>query len=308
MSPRLRRAARTSFTVVIAAVVALSASITTAQQVQPAKSWRFEVASIKPSGPKLAGESYSSSTGGPGGRFQLMNTPLKQWVKMGLSVSDYALNAPSWLDTARFDLAAKLPADLPTNRSTTAETIKTFLIEHFGLDWLDPSRDNGSAGAPPYGSPTAEMMKALLIERFGLKWHEESQVVSGYVLVPDKKVLIKPASLLERLQPPGAGWGPSSVAGTNMPISRLAELLGDALGKPVINATHLSGGYDINLSWRPPDDSEVARQKQVGILVDNLPGSAFSAVREQLGLRLQNARVPLKIIVLDNINHQPTAN
>jgi uncharacterized protein (TIGR03435 family) len=202
------------------------------------------------------------------------NTPLKEWVKMGLSVRDYALVAPSWLDTSRFDLNAKLPADKPVVQN-----------------------------------PGAEMMKALLIERFGLKWHEEIRTVSGYELVTDKKVLVKPTTPLERLQQGhGSSGGGSSIGGTNMSMSEFAGMLGEALGRPVVDATHLSGEYDLKLTWRPDNDAAVAEEKLQGIDVDNLPSSVFTALREQLGLRLQSAKVPLKVIVVDNINRQPTAN
>src|ERR1035437_3473118 len=127
----------------------------------------------------------------------MVNTPLKQWVEMGLSVRDYALKAPSWLDTSRFDLNARLPAGEPVNQKATANQ-----------------------------DPKAEMMKALLIERFGLKWHEELQSVSGYELVTDKKVLAQPSSLLERLRGHGSGSGPASINGTNMSMSELPEALG----------------------------------------------------------------------------------
>ena len=272
----MRQAALASFAAVIVVLGALSAGISTAQQPQQAKPLQFEVAAIKPSDPKLPAYSRSSG-GGPGGQYRMENTPLKQWVEMGLSVSDYALKAPSWLDTSRFDLVARLPTYKPDDHNATAE-----------------------------------MMKALLIERFGLKWHEELQTVSGFELVPDKKVLLKPATLLERLQGGGAGWGPASVNGTNMTMPAFAETLGKVLGRPVVDATHLSGGFDIKLMWLPDNDAAVAEEKrygkQYGIDVDNLPSSVTTAVREQLGLRLQSAKVPSKVIVVDNINRQPTAN
>ena len=260
-----------------APVSASSSSISIAQKPQQAKSLQFEAATIKPgkppSDPRL-GESRTSN-GGPGGLFQMLNTPLKQWVEMGLSVQDDALKAPSWLDTTRFDLDARVPA--------------------------------GESASP-------EMMKALLIERFGLKWHEQTQVVSGYELVADKKVLLKPASLMERLEGVhGSGYGPALMNGTNMSMSEVAVLLEKILGKPVVDATHLSGGYDINLMWHPVDDpasTEAHRQywKEKGIDVDSLPSTVFAAVQEQLGLRLQSAKVPSKIIVVDQINRQPTEN
>ncbi len=264
----MRQAALASCAMVIAAVGVLSASISTAQQPQQAKSLQFEVATIRPGNPKVVGS--STSAGGSGGLFRLVNMPLKQWVEMALSVRDYALKAPPWLDTSRFDLDAR----------------------------------------PPAGEPASpEMLKALLIERFGLKWHEEPQTVSGYELVTDKKVLAQPSSPLERLRGVhGSSSGPTIIGGTNMPMSELAEALGKVLGKPVVDATHLSGGFDFKLMWRPDGDAAVAEWKRHGIDVDNLPSSVFTAVQEQLGLRLQSAKVPSNVIVVDNINRQPTEN
>ena len=101
----MRQIALARFVAAITAVGALSPSISTAQQPQQAKSLQFEVASIRPGNPRLGVSSWSS-TGPPGGRFLIVNMPLRQWVEMGLSVRDYALKAPSWLDTSKFDLDA----------------------------------------------------------------------------------------------------------------------------------------------------------------------------------------------------------
>ncbi len=234
----------------------------------------FEAATIKPGTPRT-GYAYGTSGGAPGGQFHITNMPLKQWVELGLSIPDYALKAPSWLDTARFDLNARMPI---------------------------------YKGRPP----TPEMMKALLIERFGLKWHEETQVLPGYELVPDKKVLVKPTGLLEQLNSHGMGWGPTLINGKNLTMSELAETTEKVLGKPVVDATHLSGKYDIDLRWRALDNAELEQQrhygKQYGFDVDSLPSTVFSAMQEKLGLRLQSAKVPTKIIVIDSINRQPTEN
>lgn len=266
----MKHATLIGFVAVIATVgEAFSGSILTAQQPQKAISLKFEVASIKPSNPHLEG---NSSTSARAGRFQMVNTPLKQWVQMGLSVRDYAMKAPSWLDASRFDLNAKFP-------------------ESSNIDQR----------------AAAEMMKSLLVERFGMKWHEENGTVSGYELVTDKKVLVQSTSLMDRLRGHASGSGPSLINGKNMPMSELAKMLEDALGKPVVDATHLDGGYDVKLQWRPSDDAAVAEAKRRGADVDNLP-SIFTALKEQLGLRLQSAKVPSKIIVVDYINHQPTEN
>jgi uncharacterized protein (TIGR03435 family) len=268
----MRQATLQGFAAVIVVVGYLAASVPTAQQPQPTKSFRFEVAAIRPSNPRgLGGVGSWSSSEPTGGLFRLVNMPLKQWVEMALSVRDYALKAPSWLDASRFDLDARLPAGKPDNRR---EAI-------------------------------AEMMKALLIERFGLKWHEERRIVSGYELVAGRKVLIKASGPAER---GASGYGRALIDGTDMPMSELAAMLGDVLGRPVADATHLSGGFDIRLRWLPFDAARAADAKQRGMKdVDNLP-SIFTAVREQLGLRLRSAKVPLNIFVVDHIDRQPTEN
>jgi uncharacterized protein (TIGR03435 family) len=261
----MKKAAPVSFAS-LAAIAIWSATISFAQQQA-----RFEAAAIKPGDKSHLGALVQR--GSPGGEFRMTNVPLKQWVEMGLSIQDYALKAPSWLDTTTFDLNAKLPSTPITQNSQ------------------------------------AEMMKALLIERFGLKWHEEQQTVSGYELVTDKKVLLQPATLTERLLGSGGrSSGPTIVAGTNMTMPELAEMLAKALGKPVVDATNISGGYDLKVQWRPDSDAQAAEQKRYGVDVDNLPSSVFAAVQEKLGLRLQPAKVPSKVIVVDHIDNQPTAN
>jgi uncharacterized protein (TIGR03435 family) len=103
------------------------------------------------------------------------------------------------------------------------------------------------------------------------------------------------------------------INGTNMLMSELVGKLGETLERPVVDATHLTGRYNIKLMWRPDNNAAVTADyrrywKQNGIDVDSLPDSVFTAVREQLGMRLQSIKVPSKVIVVDAINRQPTAN
>ncbi len=264
----MRQTALLGFAAVIVVVGELSASISTAKLPEQTKSLRFEVAAIRPSNPREVNS--WSSIGPPGGLVRLVNMPLKQWVEMALSVRDYALKAPPWLDRSRFDLDARRPAGEPANQKAISE-----------------------------------MMKALLIERFGLKWHEERRIVSGYDLVAGKKVLVKASGPAE---PRASSSGSALIGGTDMPMSELVGALGDVLQRPVVDATHLSGGFDIRLTWRPFEAVKVADATQRGMKdLDNLP-SIFTAVREQLGLQLRSAKVLSNIVVVDRINRQPTEN
>lgn len=267
----MKHATLRRFAVAVTVFGSLPSSASIARQPQQTKPLRFEVAAITPSNPReLGGVNSWSSIGPPGGLVRFVNMPLTQWVEMALSVRGYALRAPSWLDRSRFDLNARLPADQPSNPTAIAE-----------------------------------MMKALLIGRFGLKWHEERRSLSGYELVTGKKVLVKASGSSEK---ESLSRGSALIGGTDMSMSELAQSLGEVLQRPVLDETHLSGGFDIRLTWRPFQAIEVADAKQRGMKgLDNLP-SIFTAVREQLGLRLRSAKVPTNIIVVDHINHQPTEN
>jgi len=101
-------------------------------------------------------------------------------------------------------------------------------------------------------------------------------------------------------------------SGLFLPMSEFADKLGEVLSRPVVDATHLSGGFDIKLMWLHDSDADMAREKQYGkqygIDVDNLPSSLTTALREQLGLRIRPAKVPSKVIFVDRINPQPTEN
>src|SRR5579884_3300378 len=144
-------------------LVAFAAIPSTPQQPQPEKPLQFEVAAIKPGNTNHLGALTSTN----GKLFQMVNAPLKQWVEMGLTVPDYELKAPAWLDTTTFDLNAKLPDQFVVQKA--------------------PNQPVDEKALASRQKATAEMVKNLLIERFGLKWHEESGTVPGYELVTDKK-------------------------------------------------------------------------------------------------------------------------
>ncbi len=259
----------------LATLIALTLAILTAssaatQQSQPPAPLKFEVAAIKPSSPGQPGwkTSYTQDT------IHFVNASLKQWIEMAFSISDYALKAPSWLDGAHFDLDAKAPDGVQLNSQNTNE-----------------------------------MLRNLLIDRFGLESHEEKGTASGYELVVGNKLLLKPSDLSDPKQRGGAGWGGVRINGHNMPMSDLAMFLGKALGAPVVDDTHISGGFEVNLVWRPDDDQAAADlARQLEINVDDLPTTVFIALHEQAGLRLQRAQVPSDILVIDNIDRQPTDN
>jgi uncharacterized protein (TIGR03435 family) len=82
----------------------------------------------------------------------------------------------------------------------------------------------------------------------------------------------------------------------NAPIALLASLLEGSLGKPVVDKTDLTGAYKIDFKFAPEGDA-----------ASTLP-SIFTAIQEQLGLKLDAQKVPFETLIIDRCNPIPTQN
>jgi uncharacterized protein (TIGR03435 family) len=94
----------------------------------------------------------------------------------------------------------------------------------------------------------------------------------------------------------------SSISVEQGDLAHMAQLLSTALGKPVIDRTGLCGTYDLSLKW---DDAPIADGGPLGLDAPAAPendrGSIFTAIQDQLGLRLDSQRAPIEVIVIDQI-------
>ena len=250
-------------------IVLLLAALAAAQA-QPV---RFEVASIKPSAPDV---SSVSSRGGPGsrdpGRWTCRNLSLTNLVTTAFDLRAFQLGAPDWMENERFDVTAKIPAGATK--------------EQFG-----------------------RMMQNLLVDRFGLRYHHEQKEVQGFELV-----VAKNGPKLDRRPAPPEGFAamPPGMAGMatdgvrtrsqwlRTPMDRFAAVLSHFAGRPVVDATGLTGRYDLALYW-VTDLGAAAESDPAG------PG-LFTALQEQLGLKLQPKRVVIPILVVDHMEKRPTEN
>jgi uncharacterized protein (TIGR03435 family) len=167
-----------------------------------------------------------------------------------------------------------------------------------GPAWIAKESYSIEAKAEDPMTSTADlkrMLQNLLAERFKLQLHFITQESTGYSLVIGKG----PAKL-----PPGdptASRGSVSsrvpptatFTGKNTGLDTLARALSRTLSAPVENRTGLSGNYAINLSWAANDES---------------PGPSLpTALQDQLGLKLESIKVPVKLIVIDHAE-KPTGN
>jgi uncharacterized protein (TIGR03435 family) len=161
-----------------------------------------------------------------------------------------------------------------------------------------------------------EMLRALLEERFHLTYHRETKDAQVYALtlvkpgaklgpritespVPDCPATVTSASYC------GVSVGPSLMIGQRTAMTRIAQELSVFAGRPVLNRTGLTGHYDFQLSWTPDqglsENDKLAGNKvqAAGITLDQSGASFFTAVEEQLGLKLQPQRGQIEVLVID---------
>jgi uncharacterized protein (TIGR03435 family) len=207
-----------------------------------------------------------------------MNVTLKALIFMAYSIqTDNQISGlPGWATNAVFDVEAKMDAD------TAASLAKLPLDEQQTQRWL--------------------MLQALLSDRFGLKVHHETRELRVY-----KLVIAKGGSKMHEIragQKAGVNMGRSQFTGRGITIGSLVTYLSGTLGQPVVDKTGLNGNYDAKLQWTPDDAAGPSQTS--GSSPDSGP-SLFSALQEQLGLKLEPAKEPMDTIVVDHLE-RPSAN
>lgn len=237
--------------------------------VSAAQAQEFEVVSIKPN---RSGSGSSSSHSDPG-RLTATNNSLRVLIQMAYGVPDYRIDGPAWLETEHFDLAAKFPEELPKDREK-------------------------------YGAALRAMLQKMLAENFKLTMHREQRTMAVYGLVVDKKG-IKFHDVPDTGSHSNSNNGHFEGKAVSMPS--FATFLARRMDLPVIDMTGLRGFYDLKLDFVPerrgeerrPDDA--ASDAQVGL---RLP----EALQDQLGLKLENRKAPIEVIVVDHAEKTPVEN
>jgi uncharacterized protein (TIGR03435 family) len=228
----------------------------------------FEVASIKKS---QSQEAMGTIGPRPGGRVLGINIPPRALIFWSYNIRPYQIAGPDWIGMDRFDVEAKATGDATVDRLRA-------------------------------------MMQTLLADRFHMAVHRETRETDGFALVRVRSDRLGP-NLVPGTADCLASFASSSRCGENrysqgnltsvgMPLSFLAMSISGALAAPVLDQTQLAGTFDVALQWSP-GSPEMAPS-------GDLP-SMFTAVQEQLGLKLERTRVPVEVLVIDHIEH-PTEN
>lgn len=160
------------------------------------------------------------------------------------------------------------------------------------------SADDAAAFAKLKRDQKAAMMQAVFAERFGMKAHTETRELPAYALV-----VAKSGSKLKETTSTTPGFSQfggsnGEVKWANSPLTDLKFLLAKETGRPVVDHTGLTGKYDFTLEYTPFD--------RAGTDESGRP-SIFTALEEQLGLKLVPSKQPVEVLVVDAIQ-QPTGN
>ena len=156
---------------------------------------------------------------------------------------------------------------------------------------------------PPAGWDRRQMptlLRALLADRFKLVIHHEMKEVPGYAL----RLLARGHRMRQSDGPRTYLTGrPGLIAGNGRSVSELARLLEQMVGTPVVDETGLKGAYDLRLEWTP----QLSAASSLRALAEP-EVSVFTALQEQLGLRLEPIKVTADVVVVDSVEEMPTPN
>jgi len=260
----------------------------------------FDVASIKRNN---SGTGMISMGMRPGGRVDFVNVTLQNLILRAYQVQPFQIiGGPDWIRSDRFDVIASAGAEVP------------------------PAQLN-------------VMLQALLADRFKLAVHTETRESDVFHLVKARDdgrlgPELKPAAVEcgpagrgrgpqpgPQAGPPPPGRGPVQAGrgggpgcqmmmtpgrfqAAGQPMAMLANTLANFAGRPVVDRTGLTGGYDFVVSFMPEGRGAPIGPLPPGIElppIDPNAPSLFTALQEQLGLKLESARGPMDVIVIDNV-------
>lgn len=170
-------------------------------------------------------------------------------------------------------------------------------------DWVASESYDISAVPDGEGEPSIKqwrsMVAKLMADRFQLKFHYEKKELPVYLLT-----IAKGGPKLKRSdldEPAGLGGGPGNLGATNATMADLSGLLSHGfLDRPVVDQTGLAGKFDLRLTWTP-DEMQSTTQSA------DAPPDLFTAIQEQLGLKLVSTKAPADVIVIDRVE-RPSAN
>jgi uncharacterized protein (TIGR03435 family) len=225
----------------------------------------FEVASIRPSRPDSRDHDWDDSPG----RVSITGYTLRRLIRVayGLKSNAQVLGGPKWIDSERFDIVAK---------ADDAETAK--MQEMSDDDWVRGRN---------------LMLQSLLAERFYLHVSRGMRALPAYALVVAKsKIKFKAAKPDEGSDLSGYGGHLDAAAISMDAFADYLNGVRELADRVVLNRTNLTAAYDFNLDW--------SRDRGDGGSQDSEFPGLYTALEEQLGLKLEPEKAPVEVVVVES--------
>jgi uncharacterized protein (TIGR03435 family) len=261
-------------------------------------------------------------------RIDAMTRTVIAVVALCLATLGVPLSSQTTQDSPRFDAASIKPNTSGSNGVDALSSSGQLRAINVSLMWLLGDayelQDFQVVGAPPWAARDRfdvmarasgvdaalyrPMLRTLLAERFGLVAHKDTRELPVYALMPVQEGRLGPKLEKSKIDCAtaertggfcGTDTNNRSMRGGSLRMSELASTLSPWVGRTVFDRTGLAGEYDFTLTWT----SDVRRSPSPG---DDGP-SIFTALQEQLGLKLDSQRGPVEVLVIDRVQ-QPTAD
>ena len=277
----------------------------------------FEVASIKPAAPQPEGM-FRIGLGGDAGRITYTGVPLKVVLTRAYGVKQHQISGPSWLDSERFDITAKIPEGV--SRDQVPVMLQNLLAERFKMVIRRETKEQ-----PVY---------AMTVGKNGHKLTKASEddsagpVFAGGPNGGDVSVRRPPEGAVGAGRGGPGGGRAMMMIGANggiqarrATVAGFCDMLSNILDRPVVDMTEIKGEYDITLEISP-EEMRGMRMLRAGVAAaggpgpgpgagpapDSTPGASIFTAVQQLGLKLDARKAPIEFIVVEKAEKVPTEN
>jgi uncharacterized protein (TIGR03435 family) len=220
-----------------------------------------------------------------GERFTAINATVRQLIRAAYEMRDLQIaEAPEWVNSSRFDILAKAAA--PLKMGGVPLELRQLLADRFRLKVHNESRE-----LPIYALVVARLdgkigpaLRALHVDRCPeAVARAEASARSGQAPGPPV-----PSQRIEC----GLRSRPGTLTGGSITVESLAQRLSEITGRVVLDRTGLTGWFDLDVTWAPDQSPDAGP-------------SIFTALQEQLGLKLESTRGPVDVLVIDHVE-RPT--
>ncbi len=243
-----------------------------AQPSEPAPA--FEVASVKASTTSVGGEGMGPGRGGremvtpSPAGVTMKNVHLKSVIQWAYHLQAIQISGPGWLDDNRYDVVAKAASQVPTERQRL-------------------------------------MMQTLLAERFKLTCHRETKEMPAYVFTVAKSGhKLKPSESEGEMELKPNGSSKMAASFSRVTMAQLMETVSSPLQGVVVDQTGLKGSYDFTLdmsAFMGGGDFKPTGIEDVITLI-------IQAAKEQLGIIIEQKKVPAEVLIVEHIEKIPVEN